>query len=281
MLVAPATSNQQPATSQRGPQAISLLGKPLTPAEPSAEAKARMEKQLSDAEGVDLGRPAAGLSRTLSGRDRDVHTRDRGVSVRRALLPASRASLPHNAATGEGRRRLFESGGAHARQARRGRARRTAQRAEHSHEHAADQHLVPPRARALSDRQLRGSGKGLRRRSQDQSERRQPRGGYALGIHDRAPPRPRRRSETSARADHERSQGDRERFVPPAAAHVQRRAAGSRADENGGSGTRAGDDRLRRRQLALLQRPPRSGDGRVEEDSGRGRSVARVRISRG
>jgi tetratricopeptide (TPR) repeat protein len=46
-LVAPTTNHQQPATK---PEATSLLGKPLVPAAPSPEAKARMERQLKEAE---------------------------------------------------------------------------------------------------------------------------------------------------------------------------------------------------------------------------------------
>lgn len=38
------------AIEQRKPEATSLLGRPLVPAEPAADAKARMEKQLADAE---------------------------------------------------------------------------------------------------------------------------------------------------------------------------------------------------------------------------------------
>ncbi len=49
LLIAPATNNQQPATDQRQ-EATSLLGKPLVPAAPSAEAKARMEAQLAEAD---------------------------------------------------------------------------------------------------------------------------------------------------------------------------------------------------------------------------------------
>ena len=49
LLITPATNNQQPATSQRQ-EATSLLGKPLVPAAPSADAQARMERQLAEAE---------------------------------------------------------------------------------------------------------------------------------------------------------------------------------------------------------------------------------------
>jgi tetratricopeptide (TPR) repeat protein len=40
------------AVDQRKPEATSLLGRPLVPAEPAADAKARMEKQLADAEAL-------------------------------------------------------------------------------------------------------------------------------------------------------------------------------------------------------------------------------------
>ncbi|MBA3949352.1 MAG: tetratricopeptide repeat protein [Acidobacteria bacterium] len=56
LLIAPATSNQQPAFAQGASagkpaqEATSLLGRPLVPAAPSAEAKARMEAQLAEAD---------------------------------------------------------------------------------------------------------------------------------------------------------------------------------------------------------------------------------------
>ena len=47
MSCGPATSNQQPAARV---EATSLIGKPLVPATPSPDAKARMERQLAEAE---------------------------------------------------------------------------------------------------------------------------------------------------------------------------------------------------------------------------------------
>jgi tetratricopeptide (TPR) repeat protein len=74
---------------QRQPEATSLLGKPLVPADPPADAKARMEKQLADAEQALAAAPASadaliwvGRRQAYLGRYQDaIATFTRGIAM--------------------------------------------------------------------------------------------------------------------------------------------------------------------------------------------------------
>src|SRR5688572_16267844 len=89
VLLAPATGYRLPVTNQRAPEATSLLGKPLVPAEPSADAKARMEKQLADAEAALAAAPGSadaliwvGRRQAYLGRYQDaIATFTRGIAA--------------------------------------------------------------------------------------------------------------------------------------------------------------------------------------------------------
>ena len=77
------------AVEQRKPEATSLLGKPLVPAEPAADAKARMEKQLADAEAALAASPRSadaliwvGRRQAYLGRYQDaIATFTRGIAA--------------------------------------------------------------------------------------------------------------------------------------------------------------------------------------------------------
>ena len=89
VLVALPTGDRLPVTGQRKPEATSLLGKPLVPAEPSTDAKARMETQLADAEAALAASPGSadaliwvGRRQAYLGRYQDaIATFTRGIAA--------------------------------------------------------------------------------------------------------------------------------------------------------------------------------------------------------
>ena len=120
----------------------------------SGEGAGGLRSRSVERRGRDLARAPARVPRALPRRDRRLHARHRAAPERGAPLPPPRAPLHHDAEVRRGDRRSAESVAAGRRQAGRGRAGRRPEQGRHPAQHAAVEHLVSPRPRAVPARRL-------------------------------------------------------------------------------------------------------------------------------